>query len=366
MTGTLRSRCDLDLAFPFHTDGEPADRLERVAAYMREQDLGAEAYLTGESVTRLEARMADLFGKPAAVWFPTGTMAQGVAARIHCAAAGDPRLALHPTSHLALHEEDGAEHLHGLETVMWGEWSRTLTAADLPEAAGCAFIELPQRHNGGALPSWDELAVIKAAARDRGLTLHMDGARIWGLPSAWPGHDWPDICDGFASVYASFYKDLGASGGAILAGDEDFVAEARLWLARMGGRLVSPWPMVPDALRVLDQRLGLMPDFVARAREIAAGVGDAPGLTLTPNPPQVNMMHVRLDCDVETAKAARDAAAEATGVWLGTGFWSFGQDPVPALEIAIGERALAADPARIIAAIRILGEHAAASHSTSG
>lgn len=359
MNAALKARCDLDLGFPFHNDGEPADRLERVAAFMRRANLGEEAYLTGDSVGRLESRIAELFGKPAAVWFPSGTMAQGVAARIHCAAAGDTRLGLHPTSHLALYEEDGHIHLHGLEPVMCGDWSRAMRPDDLPERAGCTFVELPQRHNGGAVPDWETLVAIKARAAELGQTLHMDGARIWSLPSAWPGHDWPEICDGFASVYASFYKDLGASGGAILAGEDDFVAEARLWLARLGGRLVSAWPMVPDALRVLEERLDKMPAFVARAREIAAGVGAVKGLTITPQTPPVNMMHVRLDCDVATAEAARDAAAEATGVWLGNRFWHFECDPVPALEITVGERLLAADPARIIAAIRAMGAHLA-------
>ncbi len=359
MNAALRACCDLDLGFPFHTDGEPADRLERVAAWMRRENLGSEAYLTGESVARLEARIADLFGKPAAVWFPSGTMAQGVAARVHCAWAGDRRLGLHPTSHLALHEGNAHIHLHGLEPVTVGAWSRTMRPEDLPEQAGCSIIELPQRHNGGAVPDWETLVAIKARAAEIGQALHMDGARIWSLPAAWPGHDWPEICDGFASVYASFYKDLGASGGAILAGEEDFVAEARLWLARMGGRLVSAWPMVPDALRVLDERLDLMPAFVDRAREIAAGVGEVKGLAISPSKPHVNMMHVRLDCDVATAEAARDAAAEATGVWLGNRFWSFEADAVPALEITVGERLLNADPARIIAAIRAMGAHLA-------
>ena len=355
MNAALKARCDLDLGFPFHTDGEPADRLERVAAYMRREKLGAEAYLTGDSVARLEARIAALFGKPAAVWFPSGTMAQGVAARLHCAAAGDKRVGLHPTSHLALHEQDSHIHLHGLEPVIAGEWSRTMRPDDLPEQAGCTIVELPQRHNGGAVPDWQTLVAIKARATELGQTLHMDGARIWGLPSAWPGHDWPEICDGFASVYASFYKDLGASGGAVLAGEAEVMADARIWLARMGGQLVSAWPMVPDALRVLEERLDKIPAFVARAREIAAGVGQVRGLTITPDVPHVNMMHVRLDCDVATAEAARNAAAEATGVWLGNRFWSLEADPVPALEIAVGERVLAADPARIIAAIRAMG-----------
>lgn len=366
MNAALRARCDLDLGFPFHTDGSPADRLERVAAYMRSAGLSAEAYLTGESVARLEARMASLFGKPAAVWFPSGTMAQGVAARLHCKAAGNARLGLHPTSHLALHEEDGHIHLHGLEPVSCGAWPRPLSADDLPADAGCTIIELPQRHNGGVLPGWDTLQAIKARARETGQALHMDGARIWSLPTAWPGHDLPEICDGFASVYASFYKDLGASGGAILAGEADFVDEARLWLARMGGRLVSAWPMVPDALRVLDTRLPQIPLFVERARGIAMGVGDQPGLSITPDPPQVNMMHVRLDCDIATAEAARDAAAEATGVWLGNRFWHFEHDPVPALELCVGERAFQADIMRIVDAIRAMGAYVTAAQSTSG
>lgn len=365
MSQDARSRCDLDLTFPFHHEIHPADRLERVAAWMREQGLGSEAYLTGPSVERLEVRMAELLGKPAAVWFPTGTMAQGVAARLHCQVGGDRRLALHPTSHLALHEEDAHVHLHGLETLPIGAWSRTIQATDLPEAAGCAFIELPQRHKGGALPDWDELTAIKADAARRGIPLHMDGARIWALPEAWPGHDWPEICDGFASVYVSFYKDLGASGGAVLAGETAFIDQARLWLARLGGRLVSAWPMVPDALYALEHRLPKLPQFVERARRIAADVGRCPGLTITPDPPRVNMMHVRLDCDVATAEAARDAAAEATGVWLGNRFWHFDADPVPALEIAIGERALAADPARIAAAIREMSAFLQRGQSTS-
>ncbi|WP_323761610.1 threonine aldolase family protein [Maricaulis sp.] len=365
MTASLRSRCDLDLTFPFHHHTCPADRLERVAAWMREQGLGSEAYLTGPSVATLEARMAALLGKPAAVWFPTGTMAQGVAARLHCQASGDNRLALHPTSHLALHEEEAHAHLHGLETLPMGEWPRTLRPADLPDAAGCAFIELPQRHNGGALPGLDELAAIKTLAASRNIPLHMDGARIWALPEAWPGQEWPEICDGFASVYVSFYKDLGASGGAVLAGETAFVDAARLWLARMGGRLVSAWPMVPDALYALDTRLPKLPRFVERARRIAASVGPCPRLTITPDPPQVNMMHIRLDCDVAMAEAARDAAAEATGVWLGNRFWHFDADPVPTLEIAIGERALDADPDRIVAAIRVMSDVLQGDHSTS-
>ena len=66
-----------------------------------------------------------------------------------------------------------------------------------------------------------------------------------------------------------------------------------------------------------------------------------------------------------TAEAARDAAAEATGVWLGNRFWHFDADPVPALEIAIGERALAADPARIVAAIREMSAFLQGDQSTS-
>jgi threonine aldolase len=350
----LRAGCAISLGFPHHGAVTPADHLRAVADYMDREGLEAEMYLGGPMVAALEAKIAGLLGKPAAMWSPTGTLAQGIAARIHAGHTGRDTIQLHPTSHLELHEERGYHFGHGLDAVLIGDWASPLKASDLRPGAACAFVELPQRHNGGALPSWDALEAIKARGQALGLPLHLDGARLWSTRPFYGDRSYAAICAGFASVYVSLYKDIGALGGAVLAGDEDFIAEARLWQARFGGRLVSPVPMVPDALRLIDRRLELMPAFVARARTLAAALSGIEGVQVTPDPPHVNMLHLRVPCDAATAELARDEAARRTGVWLGNRFWALEDGPVCSLEITAGEALLDIPDARLLEAVTVL------------
>ncbi len=92
----------------------------------------------------------------------------------------------------------------------------------------------------------------------------MDGARLWECAAFYArGH--AEIADGFASVYVSLYKGIGAFAGAVLAGDDDFVAEARLWRRRMGGTLHQLAPFVASAAMRFDERLATMPALFERA-----------------------------------------------------------------------------------------------------
>ncbi|WP_417494731.1 threonine aldolase family protein [Maricaulis sp.] len=356
----LRAGCEISLGFPHHGVVTAADHLRAVASYMDAEGLEAEMYLGGPMVAALEAKIADLLGKPAAMWCPTGTMAQGIAARIHAGATGSRTIQLHPTSHLELHEERGYHFAHGLDATLIGQWSSPLAADDLQPGAACAFIELPQRHNGGALPAWDELQAIKARARALNLPLHLDGARLWSTRPFYDDRSYAGVCDGFASVYVSLYKDIGALGGAVLAGEADFIADARLWVARLGGRIVSPVPMVPDALRLIERQLELMPAFVARAGMLAAALSGIEGVAVTPDPPHVNMLHLRVPCDAATAERARDEAARQTGVWLGNRFWDLEGGAVCALEITAGEALLDIPDARLAEAVSVLAREIAA------
>jgi len=355
----LRDSCEIHLGFPHHGMETAADHLRAVADFMDAQGFAAEMYLGGPMVAALEAKIAALLGKSAAMWCPTGTMAQGIAARIHAGATGRKSIQLHPTSHLELHEERGYQFAHGLEGALIGQWSSPLAAHDLQPGSACALIELPQRHNGGALPSWEDLQAIKARAETLDLPLHLDGARLWSTRPFYDDRSYAEICDGFASVYVSLYKDIGALGGAVLAGGEDFIAEARVWVARLGGRIVSPVPMVPDALRLLERRLELMPDFVARAGRLSAALSGIEGIAVTPDPPHVNMLHLRVPCDAATAERARDEAARQTGVWLGNRFWDLEGGAVCALEITAGEALLDIPDARLAEAVSVLARHIA-------
>jgi threonine aldolase len=285
-----------------------------------------DVYGGGESVERLEARVAELLGKEAAALFPSGTMAQQIALRIWCERRSCSTVAFHPRCHLDVHEERGYEHLHGLHARPVGHRDRLLTRADLDnvkEPVGALLLELPQRDLGGQLPTWRELRAQTTWARRSGVALHMDGARLW---QCGPFYRRPlrEIAALFDTVYVSLYKDLGGLGGCLLAGPEDVIAEARIWRIRHGGRLATFEPMALSAERGLDEVLPRMPSFVRKAKEIGAALARVDGVTVVPDPPQVAMLHVAVRGELDRVNDALLEIAKEHRTLLASGF-----DPTP-------------------------------------
>lgn len=358
MREEIKAACSVDLSFPYHQPVSADARLTLIRDFMRDQNLGGEFFGEGRAAQRLEGELATMFGKEAALWCPTGTMAQGIAARIYATQSGSNRILLHPSSHLLLHEEEGYRHAHHLAAKEIGQWRDVITADMLEGDAACAVVELPQRHSGGLLPDWQTLEALGQRAKALGLPLHMDGARVWSCRPFYEHRDFSAIAAGFNSIYVSFYKDIGAMGGAALIGDAAFIAQAKQWRTRLGGMMVEPWPMICDALRLLAPRCSQMAAFVAKAHELAATVGaataDAAGIRVYPSPPQTNMFHILLPYAAEQAERARDQAARETGVWLGNRFWAYEGKDRCALEIHVGEKAAAMPVADFAAAVKAL------------
>ena len=98
----------------------------------------------------------------------------------------------------------------------------------------------------------------------------------------------------------------------MLAGDEDFIAEARLWRQRMGGTLVHQSPMIASAAMRLDARLAMMDACYARTLDLAAGLGEIPGLRVNPAPPHTNMMHLFFDAPAEASSSAATPSPRRT------------------------------------------------------
>ena len=224
------------------------------------------------SVTALETEVRELLGKPAAVFMPSGTMAQQIALRVHADRRGRRVVAFHPTCHLELHEDKAYQRLHGLVGRPLGDGRELLSLADL-EAVGeplaALLVELPQREIGGRLPAWDDLVALVGSARERGAAVHLDGARLW---ESGPFYARPlsEIAGLFDSVYVSFYKGLGGLSGSMLLGEDDVVAEAREWRRRHGGTLFQLWPYAAAGLAGLRLRLPRMTAYVEHAQAIAA------------------------------------------------------------------------------------------------
>jgi threonine aldolase len=343
----LRRRCTTIV--PGFAELDAAGDFRQLADWCEQGQVAHDTYGRGELFQGFEARIAALLGKPAAVFMPSGIMAQLAAVRIWGEAARLNRFGMHPTSHLANHECEAYAALLNFHGVPIGDRLAPMAAADLAaveQPLACAIVELPLREIGGQLPTWDELEALKAAARERGIKLHMDGARLWECT---PHYDRPcaEIAAGFDSVYVSLYKGIGAFAGALLAGDAPFVAQARLWRRRMGGTLYHMSPMLAAAAMRFDTRLACMPRLYRRALSLAATLGGQGRLRVNPSVPHTNMFHLYFDAPADAVMAARDALAEREACWL---FDSVRRAEVPGwsvTEIYVGDRLLDIDDGQL-------------------
>ena len=177
LRGCERVLCHVRL----ETVWERLDRLVQEADAVVDHDTPMDVY--GDGVVRdLERRVADTLGKPKALFFASGIMAQHAAVRVHADRSGKDAVALHPLAHAAVREMNALSAVVGLQTLFLGERDRCLTADDVRGAPGdfsVLMLELPLRDAGFILPDWDELRATVASARERGVAVHFDGARLW-------------------------------------------------------------------------------------------------------------------------------------------------------------------------------------------
>ncbi|MEU4272413.1 beta-eliminating lyase-related protein [Streptomyces sp. NPDC026092] len=335
-------------------EGTVGDRLRALADWAADtEDDGGflDAYGDG-LVEEVERRVAAELGFPAAVFFPTGTMAQQVALRCWAGRTGSPVVALHPLAHPEVHEGGALVSVSGLRTVHLTDDPRPPTAEEVrghTEPFGTLMLELPLRDAGFVLPTWDELVATVEAARERDAVVHMDGARLWECAPHF-GRDLREIAGLADSVYVSFYKSLGGLSGAALAGPEDVMEEARVWRHRYGGQVFQQYPAAVSALRGLDRELPRLPSYVAHARVVAGWLraafeeAGAPWFRVHPEPPHTHQFQVWLPYDPDVLTAASVALTEATGTVLFRRWRSPGAGGPPGVamaEVTVGEPGLA-------------------------
>ena len=324
-----------------HGDITPTAWLAELVDAATEPDL--DRYGSGGEVEALEREVAQLLGTESAVFMPSGVMAQQAALRSWVERSSTDAVAVHGLSHFVLHERDALSQLHHLRVQLLTQEPRPATVADLDDLAGplaAVSVELPLRDAGFLLPTWDELVAFTARARERGVPIHLDGARLW---ESQPFYDRPhaEIAALFDSVYVSFYKGLGGIAGAALAGSHDLVAQARRWQARHGGTLFSMLPYAVGARDGLRRRLPKMAAYGVRAQELAAGLDSLDGVRVHPNPPHTNAFRVFAELPVELLDEATLRIMETDRVALPS-WWRPAEVPGWAMtELHVGDATLA-------------------------
>lgn len=348
MNTNLKSQCERFV--PGHLPQKAGEEFALIAEYCRENDFAPDVYGAGDLINSFESKIADLLGFQAACFMPSGTTAQQIALKIYAGKTGNKSFAIHPTSHLELHEQHAYAHLCDLKSVIIGDKNRQLDAEDfksLRAAVSATVVELPAREIGGQLPVWEELEKIKKTAKSRGIFLHLDGARIWET-KAFYQKSYREICAGFDSVYVSFYKGVGALTGAMLLGKAEFIEEARIWLRRFGGNLFQLHPYVTSAARRFDSALARMPEYFERAREVYEVLKNVEGVSFCPNPPQVNMFHLYLNRSAERLNAARDEIARKNKIWAANRFQTTPLENLSYTEIYVGEGLMQIENAELL------------------
>jgi threonine aldolase len=288
-----------------------SDWLRQLADAAAEDD--RDTYGEGGDVALLEQEVAELLGKPAAVFVPSGTMAQQSALRVYADRAGTQRVALHGLSHFVQHELNALEEVHHLRVERLTAAPRQPRPDELgaiPGRLAAVALELPLRDGGYVLPSWDELVLFADACSERGVPLHLDGARLWES-TPYLGHGLAEVAALATTVYVSFYKGLGGIGGAALAGPEDVVAEVRRWQRRLGGNLYTLFPYAVSAREGIRNVLPRMGEFYQRAVELAAALQEV-GYRVFPDPPQTNSFRLYAPRSAEEIEEAAVARMKST------------------------------------------------------
>ena len=249
---------------------------DAMRAAMASAPVGDDQYGEDPSTNRLQARMAELLGKEAALWLPSGTMANQVALRT-LTRPGDEVVASRE-SHAAWHEVGGAAANAGVQIheIGQGGWftAEELRAATKPRNFAIfpttTLVEIENTHNraGGVVVPQAEVLRVCATARELGLATFLDGARIWNASAA-SGLSLDTLAAPFDLVAVAFSKGLGAPGGSLLAGPKAMIASADRHRRRMGGAMRQNGIFSAAALHALDHHLARLPEDHANARAFA-------------------------------------------------------------------------------------------------
>ena len=272
----------------------PTPEMRRV---MAEAEVGDDVLGDDPTVRRLEARVSDLLGKEAAVYMPSGTMTNQVAIRTWTE-PGD-EIILEADGHSYFYESGGPAALSGVMCrLIRGE--RGLFTADQVRAVlrpanehfpRTKLVAVENTHNRGGGTVWpiDQVADVADAARQAGLKMHLDGARLWNAAVA-SGISESAYASHFDSVSVCFSKGLGAPIGSALAGGVEFIARARRFRKMFGGGTRQAGIVAAGALYALDHHRQRLAEDHAGAKRLALGLAGLDGIEIDPATVETNIV----------------------------------------------------------------------------
>jgi threonine aldolase len=299
-----------------------SDTLTRPTAAMRramvDAPVGDDVYGEDPTVGDLERRVAELLGHEAALFMPTGSMANQVGLRLH--AGPGQEVITDSLAHVLRAELGAAAAYSGITTRSWVA-PRGLLDVDtalammVPDggpyqvSTSCVVVENTHNFGGGTVQPLEEMRRLREQTAAAGVGVHLDGARLWnahvaaGVPLADYG-----ACADTVSVCLS--KGLGAPVGSLLAASEERIAQARVWRKRLGGGMRQVGILAAAGLHALDHHVERLADDHARARRTAQHLGQVAAGVVDPDAVETNILVLDVSAAGWTGPAFVEAAAE--------------------------------------------------------
>jgi threonine aldolase len=294
-----------------------SDTVTRPTAAMREAmaaaPVGDDVYGEDPTVTALEQRVAELLGQEAAVFTPSGSMANQLGLRLLVQPGQE--LICDTDAHVVRAELGAGAAFAGITTRTYTA-DRGLVDVDAiaalrrpdagPSLVSTVAVAVENTHNfgGGTVQPLAELERLRTVADDAGLALHLDGARLWNAHVA-SGVELPAYGRLFDTVSVCLSKGLGAPVGSLLASTAERVAAARVWRKRLGGGMRQVGILAAAGLHALDHHVDRLADDHRRARRLADLLAEvAPG-AVDPGTVETNIVVVETDAAADIVAACR-------------------------------------------------------------
>jgi threonine aldolase len=296
----------------FSGDGDPQTPrtiIERLGAMLEANELRPDTYSLGGNVDEFERHMAEELGKEAAIWMPTGTLANHLALRRH--SGMNARVVLQEQSHIYQDEGDALARLSGLNAVPLADGGAYFTADDLQKAIdlsvtgrvlnpiGAVSIESPVRRRAGQMMPYAEMESMTKLCREAGIPSHLDGARLY-MMSAATGIAVKKYTELFDSVYVSTWKYFGSPFGAILAGPQEFIEGMYHDRRMFGGGLPSAYLATALSMNGKDGFVGKFSEALAKAKALFALIDELPGVKIGQFENGSNVFELQLDSSLST------------------------------------------------------------------
>lgn len=310
--------------FDFRSDTvtKPSDAMREV---MAKAVVGDDVYHEDPTVNLLEAMTAELLGKEAALFVSSGTMGNLVGVLAQCQ-RGDEAI-MGTQGHTFLHEASGVSVLGGVSMfTVSNEDDGSISLENLQKAVRNQFdvhepitrlviLENTQNFCGGTVLKTSYVESVAAFCKERGLALHLDGARLFNASIALNEPVF-ELSKHFDTVTFCLSKGLGAPVGSMLAGSKEIITKARRLRKILGGGMRQAGILAAAGIYALENNVERLRVDHVRAAQLAAGLESIPGITLTRGTPHTNLIFFKLDDEVTMSDQAFIKALAEKGVLI--------------------------------------------------